>query len=490
MKSNNRLLALVLALLLGTSAMFSCASDTAEENSSGTNAAAGEAAADAAAEETVPEETEPELAMDDLADADFGGAEYVIAGLSNRTTTAVTSDELNGEVINDAQYNSARTVEDRFNVSIGYEDLANADDLMETAIKGLVASGEDKYSVAFGVDTRQISLGLSGHYFNLKNIPQFNFDQPWWIDSTDTIAIGDKAYVASSYLSYYCLYYMRTFVINKDMATNLGIEIPYDKVFEGEWYLDDLTAMAATATIDTNGDGQMTDEDQYGLSYEVLYTLQSSMGIKLIEKDADNMPYIAFDQERAATYLEKIENLCNNYGFYETGYGANFFANGKSLFSYCNLREVCNIIRDTDINYGYLPAPKLDQNQEDYLTYATDVYWGIPTTNTGKLDMIGTVTEALSCQHFNYVRPAFYETTMKTKLSGDENDIKVLDLMAERLRIDFAFAYQNSISMVSSLDDMYRDGVTSGNMASKFKSADKVMTKTLEKLLEKVADLP
>ena len=487
MKSSNRLLALVLALLLGASAMFSCASDTSEETPSGTNPTT---ASGNASEETVPEETEPEFAMDDLGEANFDGAAYIIAGLSNRTTTAVTSNELNGEVINDAQYNSARAVEERFNVSIGYEDLANADDLMETAIKGVVASGDDTYSVAFGVDTRQISLGLSGHYFNLKNIPQFNFDQPWWIDSTDTIAIGNKAYVASSYLSYYCLYYMRTFVINKDMAGNLGIEIPYDKVFEGEWYLDDLTAMASTATLDLNGDGQMNEDDQYGLSYEVLYTLQSSMGIKLIEKDADNMPYVAFDQERAATYLEKIENLCNNYGFYETGYGATFFSNGKSLFSYCNLREVCNIIRDTDINYGYLPAPKLDENQEDYLTYATDVYWGIPTTNTAKLDMIGTVTEALSCQHFNNVRPAFYETTMKTKLSGDENDIKVLDLMAERLRIDFAFAYQNSISMVASMDDMYRDGVTSGNLASKYKSAEKVLNKTLTKLLENVADLP
>ena len=486
MKKSTRLLSLVLALLTGCSMFLSCASDKAEENTASAEVTSGEAAA----EETVPEETEPELAMDDLADTDLGGADYVIAGLSNRTTTAVTSSELNGEVINDAQYNAARTVEERFNVNIGYEDLANADDLMETAIKGVVASGDDKYSVAFGVDTRQISLGLSGHYFNLKNIPQFNFDQPWWIDSTDTISIGDKAYVASSYLSYYCLYYMRVLVMNKDMGANLGIEVPYDKVFEGDWYMDDLTELAAIATIDTNGDGQMTADDQYGLSYEVLYTLQSSMDIALIRKDENNMPYLAFDLDRAGKYLEKIEKLGNNYGFYETGYGANFFANNKSLFCYCNLREVCNIIRDTEINYGYLPAPKLDELQEDYITCATDVYWGIPTTNTGKLDMIGTVTEALSCQHFNYVRPAFYETTMKTKLSGDENDIKILDLVAERLCIDFAFAYQNNISAVASLDDLYRDGVTSDTLASKYKSSEKVLNKTLEKLLEKVADLP
>ncbi len=487
MKISKRIAALLLALVLGCASLFSCASDPVEEASSPTNSTVAE---ETVAEETVPEETEPELAVDDLADADFEGASYMIGGLSNRTTTAVTSSELNGEVINDAQYNAARAVEERFNVSIGYEDLANADDVMETVIKGLVNSGDDTYGVTFGVDTRQITLGLSGHYINLKSIPQFNFDQPWWIDSTDTIGIGDKSYVASSYLSYYCLYYIRLLVMNKDIAADLGIEVPYDQVFEGDWYLDDLTELASAATLDLDGDGKMTASDQYGISYEVLYTLQNSMGINLIEKDADNMPYIAFDVERATTYLEKVENLFNNYGFYEVGYGANMFANNQSLFCYCNLREVCNIIRDTDINYGYLPAPKLDELQEDYMTCATDVYWGIPTTNIGKLDMIGTVTEALSCQHFNHVRPAFYETTMKTKLSGDENDMKILDLVAERLRIDFAFAYQNNLGAVTSFDDMYRDGVTSGSLASKYKGSQKAMDKMLTKLLEKVADLP
>ena len=490
MKSNNRLLALVLALLLGTSVMFSCASDTAEENSSGTNAAAGEAAADAAAEETVPEETEPELAMDDLADADFGGAEYIIAGLSNRTTNAVTSAELDGEVINDAQYNSARTVEDRFNAAISYVDLADADDTMATAVKNLVASGDDTYGVTFGVDTQQINLGTSGNYLNLKSVSQFNFDQPWWIDSTESISIGDKSYVASSYLSYYCLYYMRMFVINKDMAKNYGLEIPYDAVYEGNWYLDDLVEMCAAATSDTNGDGQMTADDQYGLSYEIFYTLQNSMGIDIIKKDADNMPYLAFDVDRATIYLEKMEPIVNNYGFYETGYGATMFSNGQSLFCYCNLREVCNVIRDSEINYGYLPAPKLDEHQEDYMTCATDVYWGIPVSSAGKADMIGTITEALSCQHFNYVRPAFYETTMKTKLAGDENDMKMLDLASERLKIDFGFAYQTAISAFANLDDLVRDNVTAGTVASTYQKNQKVLQKSLEKIIEKVEKLP
>ena len=482
MPLSKRLPAIVLALLLSASSLFSCASDEAGET---TAVNASETTA-----ETVPEETEPALPMDDLADADFEGASYIIGGTGYRTTTAITSSELTGEVINDAQYNSARAVEDRFNVKISYEDLGVDDAATNTTIKGLVAGNDDTYSVVFNVDTEQMNLALSGHFINLKDVEQFNFDKPWWIASTDTIGVGDKAYVASSYLSYYCLYYIRVLVMNKDMAGDLGIEIPYDQVFEGSWYLDDLIGMAELATIDLNGDGKMTADDQYGLSYEVLYTMQSSMGIKIIDKDEDNIPFLAFDVDRAGTYLAKIEELCDNYGFFETGYGATMFSNGQSLFSYCNLREVCNVIRDSEIRYGYLPCPKLDETQEDYMTVATDVYWGIPVSVAGKLDMVGTVTEALSCQHFNNVRPAFFETTMKSKLSGDENDMKVLDLVAERLSIDFAFAHQKNLGSVTSLDDMYRDGIKSGNLVSRYESFKGAIETKLVSLIDVFAELP
>ena len=45
-------------------------------------------------------------------------------------------------------------------------------------------------------------------------------------------------------------------------------------------------------------------------------------GIRIFDKDADNMPVLAFDLERAAKYLEKIENLahrCTHKGISAVG---------------------------------------------------------------------------------------------------------------------------------------------------------------------------
>ena len=482
-----RVLSLVFAVCLISSSLLACGEAAADAPS-----APAQTGQDVIAGETEAETEGEELVYDDLADADFGGASYIIAGLSNRTATAVTSGELNGEVINDAQYAAARAVEERFNVNVSYEDIAGDDDAMLNALKGLVLSGEEKYSVTFGVDTRSITAALNGYYHNLKSIPQFNWDQPWWIDSTETISVGGKSYVASSYLAYYCLYYMRLFVINKTIAADLGLELPYQKVRDGAWYFDDLLAMAEAVTADVDGDGSMTENDRYGISYGALYTLQSSCGINMISKDSDNMPYINLDAERALAYLNKAEPLFldNGYNKDSDNYGANFFSNGQSLFCYCNLREVVNIIRNSEIDYGFLPAPKLDELQNDYMTVATDVYWGIPVSCVSQLDMIGTVTEALSCQHYNYVRPAFFETTMKTKLSYSEDDSDMLDLVASKLSIDFGFAYQSNISAVGSIDDLINDKVKSDKVASTYEKKRSSIEKALEKIVASYDELP
>ena len=79
---------------------------------------------------------------------------------------------------------------------------------------------------------------------------------------------------------------------------------------------------------------------------------------------------------------------------------------------------------------------------------------------------------------------------MKTKLAGDENDMKMLDLASERLKIDFGFAYQTAISAFANLDDLVRDNITAGTVASTYQKNQKVLQKSLEKIIEKVEKLP
>jgi hypothetical protein len=288
------------------------------------------------------------------------------------------------------------------------------------------------------------------------------------------------------------MYYVRVLVANKAVAADFNLTLPYEKVFAGDWYLDDLIEMCAAATADTNGDGRMTDEDNWGLAYVKgnLYTFQNSLGIDVFHKDADNMPYLDFDLDVAQGYLEKMEKLLENSAFNDPAgdYGAHFFSDGRALFCYCNLREVCNIIRNTDLSYGFIPAPKLDENQKEYITSATDAYWCVPTSAAARADMIGTVTEALSCQHYNHVRPAFYETTMKGKLADAPEDTAVLNMIPATMSIDFGYAYYQVITAMPTLRDL-TNTTTSGKLASTYKKLSAALEKQLAATVEKYENL-
>lgn len=444
----------------------------------------------APADTTVPDETtaadtDDGMLHDSLGPADFEQAEYIIFGGSNRATKAVTAAEQNGEPINDAQYTARTNVEDRFNVRISYVDVGDNDTAVAVMTKQLVDAGDDTYAIGYGQDGNTINLSLQGYLYNLHTIEQFDFDQPWWSDATKELAFGDHYYAASSFLSYYCLYMTKLLVVNKQIAADRNIEIPYEKVFDGKWYLDDFAQFISAATDDLNGDGVMDANDLYGLSYQPgsLTTFQSSMGVTIYSKGEDNMPYLDFNLERALEYLGVMEPLLEKNGYKDpTSYGAPFFSQGRALAAYCMLREVCTIIRDTDISYGFLPAPKLNEDQKEYKTASVDILWSMPRIHKAKVDMIGTVTEALSCQHYNLVRPAFFETTMKGKLSDSPNDAKVLDMIPATLTIDFGYAYYQVITPIQTLLDL-ANKTKVGNLASVYKK----LSGPLEKYLNDIA---
>ncbi len=485
MKKTSPLLSVLLAMLM-TASLFSCGKQD------GTSA--GQTGGETTAADTEAATTADDgLVHDDLPAANYDGAKYAVVG-DGQVAIAVTADELNGETVNDAKYNASRRVEKRFNVSISH------DTMNETRAGGfadyvaeLIASGDDKYSVMIAQPEAMATAQMTGAFYNLRNVSQFNYEKPWWTKETDQVAIGkDKAYLASSFFTYFPILYARLMVINKDVADAFQLKIPYEKVYAGTWYMDDMLEMCAAATADKDGDGVMGENDYWGLSYQLsrFVTFQGSQEITVFGKDANNMPYVNFNAERAQPYLEKVEKLIRNYGFDgQRNQGVAHFVNGNSLFCYCYLRSVCEIIRDSEITYGFLLTPKLDEKQKDYIMSGGDQYWAIPTTAVRRLDMIGTVTEAISCECYNNVIPAFYESTMKSKLSDSPDDAQVLTMIPATLRVRFEQIYGSNLPNAKTLTNLI-SSTSSDSVVSTFKSVEAAINAELENVVKLYNALP
>ena len=81
-------------------------------------------------------------------------------------------------------------------------------------------------------------------------------------------------------------------------------------------------------------------------------------------------------------------------------------------------------LRDMKSDYGIIPYPKYDENQDGYYTFQHDQIglFTIPVTSTKK-DMAGAVLEAMSSESSKTVVPSYYEVALKSKYSRDSESV-------------------------------------------------------------------
>ena len=113
-----RLLALFLVLLM-TAPLTACSKADSETSDPSSDVQTPDAVSEEADAETVPPET------DDLPEKDYAGADVLIYSegyLTNDYHNFYNIYEETGSVVSDAAYQRNRTIEERFNVKLGYTD--------------------------------------------------------------------------------------------------------------------------------------------------------------------------------------------------------------------------------------------------------------------------------------------------------------------------------------------------------------------------------
>lgn len=169
--------------------------------------------------------------------------------------------------------------------------------------------------------------------------------------------------------------------------------------------------------------------------------------------------------ERNQNILEKIIKLTSSNSTYMiTDFSlennlAKMFAEGKSLFYSGFLTDSYQFFRNIEDDFGLLPFPKYDSSQENYITTVTGGtgLLGIPQFVTDS-KMVGTVTEALAIESYNYVYPAIYETVFNEKLLRDEESKEMFDILMEGLEIDFGRTFK-----YTAYSDLLADLVAKGS---------------------------
>ncbi len=477
---------LLLSSLL-TASLAACGSGSGETTE--TTAAATDTAAQT---ET---ETEPELAPE-LPDFDCGGADLTVLTKMEGTEAGrwtamdIYVEELTGEPMNDAVYDRNILVQEKYNCVIRQERMAMAD--MPSGIAKFITAGDSLYDIIMPNCTSAATLSLDGMLYELNTIGNVNLAMPWWnAQFTADTTIGGKNYFANGDISETFMRATYAVFFNKQSIIDYSLENPYDLVEEGSWTMEKIQEMGAVFASDLNGDGKRDDSDNVGLivlnnQVECLYT---ASGEKLVQAEDGGFVF-AGDSERSIGVLEKIYGLYTNkdvvlcasdnnrrseetksMGHVEVG--EKTFAEGRCLFLMGTMNNVV-AMREMDTDFGILPIPKADEAQSEYYSYANT--WAascaaIPVT-AADTEKSSILMEELAYQARQFYTPAYYDVTLKTKVSRDEESSAMLDLIYERRTADLGnlFAVGGVMSGVTDLIFPQGKNTFASFMASKEKS--------------------
>ena len=380
-----------------------------------------------------------------------------ITFISDTDDIAVESE--NGEKLNDAMYRRNIEIEEK----LGYKivDLKEDNESQTPSkVKNSVLSGDGTYDIV-STRTYVIASLFSGAYLrDLNDFAALQLDQPWWNQTAnENMSFGGVRYCGLSALCHRADTVCELVLMNKRIAEELDMEVPYQAVRDGEWTWEMLHEMIKQVPLDSNGDGKMDHTDIVGLvgQSQDVAAATIACGMTFFEKDADDMPVFTLNNEENTEKFETIFDFFNDdtyiycvglYNGIDWDYWGSKFLNGESLFM---LEFPGNFSRFTNMedDYAVLPMPKYNKEQDEYRTMTNLWHTSalcIPRVTTASDEDIGIVLDALSFLSYVDVEPMFAETYLENRYIRDEESAEMINIVLDTMYYDPCFAVYESWS--------------------------------------------
>lgn len=504
--THKRIFAVLLAavMLLQSAAFTACSENAQNETEADDSSAADESIADAADEtegETTAETTDGLIGLEVDYDwkagvkaADYEGYEYTI--LNGNTASwysynNVTAEETTGEPVNDAMYERIQRTNEFLNVNV--VESSNSDSAAE--LRKAVTAGTNDYDLALCTLMNDYALALEGNVLELNSqVPELDMSGVWWDqNSINDLTINNKLYFVTSDFDTTRFDSIRSLYFNKQLIENYDLENPYDIVDSGNWTVDKFIELAEKAVSDADGDGVMTDMDNYGyicygeLAADLIFR---GAGVNYIDKDPETGRLIdGTSNEKTIDVYSKIYRLLwsgnttfdirqSRYSSYLRGKAdriqEELFTEGRILF-YSECMAWTRVLREMEADFGVLPPPKYDESQERYYSVMLNPFMQMIPATVENPERSGHVLDVMAAASHDTVVDAYVNITLSGKVARDNDTVRMLRLVFDELSYNIYFAKIPSRSTIQS-------NVSSGkdNLASSLKSISKVITKVLD----------
>ncbi len=386
------------------------------------------------------------------------GKDFVVLypDFSSDYITYFFTEENTGEAMDVALFNRELKIEEHLGVDISYE-LVNNDGnsglgALYPALQQMAMTGDNLYQMVLTHCITHTAIMITdGLLLDLNTVSSIDFENEWWDQtSNDNLEVDGKQFYA---VSDYVIPDMYVVLFNKGMIDANNLENPYDLVHEGKWTIDKMLEMSSAVLLD-NGDDIWDVKDTYGFGASgdhMLTAFSYASGLTLVTKDEEGFFSFNFNNQKVYDVVDKLQKLFDAPSTYHYSWAADLGLNGhtpeeslnlgtgRSLFSLEAISSLSKF-RNSEIEFGILPYPKFDENQDEYYS----VNWGgltcVPLVAEDH-EMIGEVMELYAALSADEVLPAFYDIMLGEKLSRDPESREMLELIYDASVFDAGMNY-------------------------------------------------
>jgi len=448
-------------------------------------------------------ESEPDEKSDEISDGlpalNFNGETVNIIYrdyMAYETYAEAESDE----VISDAVYKRNMAIEERFNIKFNFIEVQGAWDHKDQFLKRIrntVAAGDDEFDIIEGYAAYILELTTDGYLNNWWDMPYVDLDKPWWYqDFISEMTVNNKLFFLTGDLALSTIHMANALFFNKNLWKAYALDDPYAIVKEGKWTVDRMEEFTKQVTMDVDSNGKYDEKDLYGYVTDVHNQMDAyviALDIPITVKGDDGLPEFVINDERLINGFMRIYAFVNDNVSTFAGqlqptatdifsmYREPIFQQERALILAEYLGN-SSLMRGYDFDFGILPFPKLDDNQEKYKTMPQNGYTMFCTPVTVQnTEKVGAVIEALAAESRKSVVPAFYDVALKTKYARDEESSEMIDIIRDGISYNFGIEYAWMLGGSHPFRELI--GSKSPNVASWVEKNTPRLEKSLAKIL-------
>ena len=383
---------------------------------------------------------------------DQGGRTFTIIVIGGEGTYVsddfTTESHMYGELIDEAVQKRNDMVEKLYNVQLEVVKSATINNDIVTDCQSSLGTYD-----AIMPSLKYLSTLASQEYlYELTEINGFDINAPWYDKNcTEAFSINNKVFFTSGDITILNKVNTPSVLFNKEMAKKYYPEVDfYQLVRDEEWTFDKLVEFAKGVANISTTDGTYSDDNQYGMvtAYGDPVVFFGGSGEKFVRKDSEDIPYLSFgSNERSITLAQKVLETYKDANWlihaqlceapvWETSFAV--FYEGRALFRPSYFSATTKLRKLSEIEFGVLPVPMMDDTQDSYYSYCgTGATSGVAIPICAKdPEFSAYMIDAYSAWAKNYLTPAYYEINLRYKDLRDDESEEMLDIIFDNIVYD------------------------------------------------------